>query len=123
MKDPEVLDRAECLRLLATARYGRVVYTVRGLPAVQPVRFVVRDDAVSFLAAEHSDLLATADGGVVAFEADEWDDEKCWWVTVLGRAAVVPAPAGLPSLHVPAAGIRVPAEVVTGRRAEGRDPA
>ncbi|MEU6806599.1 pyridoxamine 5'-phosphate oxidase family protein, partial [Streptomyces neyagawaensis] len=42
-----VLDRQECLRLLAKVPVGRVVYTRRALPAVLPVNFALdSDDAV-----------------------------------------------------------------------------
>lgn len=45
---PAVLGRDECLALLASARLGRVVFTTRGLPAVEPVKFRYRDEAVYF---------------------------------------------------------------------------
>ena len=44
----EVLDHARCVALLATVHIGRVVFTSRAMPAVRPVRFAVRDDAVWF---------------------------------------------------------------------------
>ncbi len=43
---PDVLSWYECLRLLASAQIGRIVYSDQALPAVQPVDFVVDDEAV-----------------------------------------------------------------------------
>lgn len=130
MLDPsgqEVLDRAECLALLATAEVGRVVFTTRGLPAVQPVKFLYGRDAVWFPAPVHTDLFGAAQDGVVAFEVDEFDPglDTGWWVTVLGRAAAVPGcdlPWRRPDLAWSSPGgselrcVRIPVEVVSGRR-------
>jgi len=122
-----VLDRDECLALLATAEVGRVVFTQRGLPAVQPVKFVVWRDSVWFPAQARTDLYGSADDGVVAFEADAFDEdvETGWWVTVLGRASAI-AECDLPSRRPelswrlpPGADVRcvrIPMEVVSGRR-------
>ncbi|GAB2971448.1 pyridoxamine 5'-phosphate oxidase family protein [Amycolatopsis acidiphila] len=129
MLDPsglEIVDRAECLALLATARVGRVVFTARGLPAVQPVKFLCGQDAVWFPAQAHTDLFGAAQDGVVAFEADAFDAglETGWWVTVLGRAGVVrdcDLPQRRPDLSWQVPGgdlrcVRIPIEVVSGRR-------
>ena len=37
----EILDREDCLGLLASVPLGRVVFTDRALPAIQPVNFVL----------------------------------------------------------------------------------
>lgn len=122
----EILDRAECLALLATARLGRIVFTARGLPAVQPVKFLCGHDALWFPVSTHSDLFGAAQDGVVAFEADRFDAglETGWWVTVLGRAAAAQEcdlPYRRPDLFwEPPAGdtrcVKIPIEVVSGRR-------
>src|SRR5215212_3746728 len=44
----EILDAAESRRLLGSVPIGRVVFTDRAMPAVQPVNFVVHDGAVVF---------------------------------------------------------------------------
>ncbi|WP_158886376.1 pyridoxamine 5'-phosphate oxidase family protein [Amycolatopsis anabasis] len=126
---PEVLDRAQCLALLRTAPIGRVVFTNRGLPAVQPVRFLLNGDCVCFPAPADSALFAAANDSVIAFEADSFapDLTEGWCVTVLGRAGEDTAPdplSGLPGLRweYPATDdrrIRLPAEVVNGRRLQG----
>lgn len=130
MLDPsglEILDRDECLALLATARVGRIVFTARGLPAVQPVKFLCCHDALWFQAQADTDLFGAARDGVVAFEADAFDTdlETGWWVSVLGRAGAAhecDLPLRWPDLlwRSPAGGllrcVRIPIEVVSGRR-------
>ncbi|PXY22916.1 hypothetical protein BAY60_20955 [Prauserella muralis] len=121
----EVLRRDECVALLSAVNVGRVVYTRRGLPAVQPVRFVLRDEDVLCGAPAGSALFAAADGNVVAFEADIFapDLASGWYVTVLGRAAELrngSVAAALPDLswrpRTDDRFLRIPIEVVTGRR-------
>ncbi len=125
MLDPfglEVLGREQCLELLATAGIGRVVFTTRGLPAVQPVRFVLADDAVNFGAPAASPLFVAAHDGVVAFEADAFapDLGSGWWVTVLGRARATRERArAWPASTADDRWIRIPLEVVSGRRLVG----
>ncbi|MDQ0379422.1 pyridoxamine 5'-phosphate oxidase family protein [Amycolatopsis thermophila] len=122
MFDPfglEVLGRDQCLALLATAGIGRVVFTARGLPAVQPVRFALCAEAVSFGATAGSPLFTAASDGVVAFEADGFDEDlrSGWWVTVLGRARATREPASAwPVSTADDRWIRIPLEVVSGRR-------
>jgi nitroimidazol reductase NimA-like FMN-containing flavoprotein (pyridoxamine 5'-phosphate oxidase superfamily) len=40
----EVLDRDECLRLLATATLGRIGLTSQSLPTVLPVNFILEGE-------------------------------------------------------------------------------
>jgi hypothetical protein len=130
MLDPsglEILDRDECLALLATARVGRIVFTARGLPAVQPVKFLCGHDALWFPAQAHTDLFGAAHDGVVAFETDAFDADldTGWWVSVLGRAGAAQECDLLTcgpdlSWHSSPPGrlrwVRIPIEVVSGRR-------
>ena len=44
----ELLDEAECRRLLASSRLGRVAVNMAALPAIFPVNFVVEDDHIVF---------------------------------------------------------------------------
>lgn len=95
------LGRQECLRLLATAQVGRIVFTRHALPAVSPVTFRVDGDgAVLLRTLAASDLVRAVDGAVVAFEADavDVDARSGWSVVVTGRAAVVTDPAELERL-------------------------
>ncbi|SPF06780.1 pyridoxamine 5'-phosphate oxidase family protein [Streptomyces sp. MA5143a] len=123
-----VLDRQECLRLLAKVPVGRVVYTRRALPAVLPVNFALgNDDAVLLCTSAGSDLVRAIDGVVVAFEGDEFDPvtRSGWSVVVTGRADVVTDPAEHgrlsrtgPASWMPARNevfVRIASEMVTGR--------
>lgn len=84
------LSRQECLSLLATAPFGRLVLTVGALPAVLPVNFVLDPAGIVIRTGEGSSA-SLADGAVVAFQADSIDTERRsgWTVTVVGRAALV----------------------------------
>ncbi|MFF9060354.1 pyridoxamine 5'-phosphate oxidase family protein [Streptomyces sp. NPDC101213] len=130
------LERHDCLRLMARAPVGRVVYTRRALPAVLPVGFALdRDGAVLLRTSAASELARALDGAVVAFETDEVDAARHsgWSVVVTGRATVVTDPAELdrlartgPDSRVPAPRevlVRIEPELVTGRElAAGRSP-
>ncbi|MFI6483552.1 pyridoxamine 5'-phosphate oxidase family protein [Nonomuraea sp. NPDC050663] len=124
----QVLSRPECLELLSTVRIGRIVFTDRALPAVQPVTYLLDGQAIVIRTAQGSKLAAATRQAVVAFEADEFDaDERTGWsVTAVGHARAVLEPgelarlAGLP-LRAWAPGgrdhyITVTIEQVTGRR-------
>jgi len=126
------LDRQECLRLLAKVPVGRVVYTLRALPAVLPVNFTLDTDASVLLrTAPGSELVHAVDGFVVAFEADDFDPvaRTGWSVIVTGRASVVTDPADLarlsgtgPASWMPLPDsvlIRIESELVTGRELLG----
>ncbi|MFJ9843428.1 pyridoxamine 5'-phosphate oxidase family protein [Kitasatospora sp. NPDC101155] len=83
------LEERHCLRLLAGAPVGRVVYTVGALPAVLPTRYRLDDDgSVLLRAAAGSEFLRAVAGALVAFQADEISaaDGSGWSVTVLGTA-------------------------------------
>jgi nitroimidazol reductase NimA-like FMN-containing flavoprotein (pyridoxamine 5'-phosphate oxidase superfamily) len=124
----EVLSSEECLRLLSSVRAGRILFTDRALPAVQPVYFVVDDRSVVIRTSPGSRLATAVPGAVVAFEVDQIDSpaEGDWNVTVIGPAEVVTGTAErermfeLP-LRAWTAGrrdefIRVRAEIMQGRR-------
>ena len=68
--DPQVLAPAECLRLLAGERLGRVAITVNALPVILPVRFALDRDEILFRAAVGGLLAQATRQAVVAFEAD-----------------------------------------------------
>jgi hypothetical protein len=44
----EILDAADCLRLMGTVPIGRLVFTEDGLPSVRPVNFTVDGETVVF---------------------------------------------------------------------------
>ncbi|CAM4143263.1 pyridoxamine 5'-phosphate oxidase family protein [Nocardiopsis rhodophaea] len=130
----EILGREECLRLLAAAPLGRIVFTHNALPAVQPVNFVVYGVDIVIRTSAASRLASATRDTVVAFEVDDFDvDARTGWsVTVVGNGRAVTAPEEradlerLP-LHPWAPGdrshfIRVETKVITGRRIPGGTP-
>jgi nitroimidazol reductase NimA-like FMN-containing flavoprotein (pyridoxamine 5'-phosphate oxidase superfamily) len=128
LQDFEVLDPEQCLELLRKVSVGRLVFTLRALPAVQPVGFRCwRGDVV--IRIDDSVILAAASGNrVVAFETDELDADQChgWSVTVVGHAQVITEVPDLIELSKifsrPWIGgwrdyfVRIQTEKVTGRR-------
>jgi nitroimidazol reductase NimA-like FMN-containing flavoprotein (pyridoxamine 5'-phosphate oxidase superfamily) len=84
----EVLDRDECLRLLATATLGRVGVSAGALPSVLPVNFRLDGDRILFSTRAGTKLDAATDDAVVAFEVDETDSHtrSGWSVVVTGVA-------------------------------------
>jgi hypothetical protein len=84
----EILGRDECLRLLASARLGRVGITSGALPVILPVNFRLIDDEIVFRTARGTKLDAATQGAVVAFEVDAMDpfDHTGWSVLVTGVA-------------------------------------
>ncbi|MDP9867857.1 MULTISPECIES: pyridoxamine 5'-phosphate oxidase family protein [Streptosporangium] len=121
-----VLSREECIGLLASAPIGRIVFTDRALPAVQPVGFCLDGEDIVIRAVEGSAVAATRDA-VVAFEADDFDSRTRtgWSVTAVGYARAVSDPVEIARLSalplttwVPGGGtlfIKIPAELVAGR--------
>jgi hypothetical protein len=89
----EVVNRAECLRLLGSVPLGRLVYTRNGLPAVRLVNFLLDGDTIVFSTGPGDKLLAAERGDVVAFEADDVDMERHtgWTITAIGHLSVVSA--------------------------------
>ncbi|MBB6349064.1 pyridoxamine 5'-phosphate oxidase family protein [Nonomuraea muscovyensis] len=87
----QVLSREECLGLLASTPIGRIVFTDRALPAVQPVTFRLDGERVVIRTAAGSKLAAATRQAVVAFEVDEFDPEERtgWSVTAVGHARAV----------------------------------
>jgi nitroimidazol reductase NimA-like FMN-containing flavoprotein (pyridoxamine 5'-phosphate oxidase superfamily) len=117
------LTRPESLRLLEQARIGRIVYTVRALPAIVPVTHLV-DNGMIVLRTHVGSECA---GSVVAYQADSIGTqiEGGWSVTVTGVARRVLDPeelAGYELLLSPLVAadgvetIRIYPEIVTGYR-------
>ncbi len=117
------LSRPESLRLLGGVPVGRIVYTVRALPAIVPVCHLVDNGMVVV----RTHLGGECAGSVVAYQADAIDmgDRLGWTVTVTGVARRILDPDEieyyadrLPPL-VPADAIetiRIYPEIVTGAR-------
>jgi nitroimidazol reductase NimA-like FMN-containing flavoprotein (pyridoxamine 5'-phosphate oxidase superfamily) len=125
----EVLAEEECFRLLGKVPIGRIVFSDRALPAIQPVNFVLDGRAVVVRTAAGSRLALAASDSVVAFEADEFRDGRDrsgWSVVAVGHAKTVTgvrelAHARRLDLQPWAPGakehyLRIAVEVITGRR-------
>jgi nitroimidazol reductase NimA-like FMN-containing flavoprotein (pyridoxamine 5'-phosphate oxidase superfamily) len=123
-----VMSRAECLRRLAATDVGRIGLSVDAMPVILPMSFAMLDDDVVIRASWGDKLDAAVHDRVVCFEADgqESPDGDGWSVLVTGRAEIIRNPqvlerAGrLPLRPWPTRlndrFIRIPAEVVSGRR-------
>ncbi|MCX7619616.1 MAG: pyridoxamine 5'-phosphate oxidase family protein [Acidimicrobiales bacterium] len=87
----EIIDRSECLRLLATVPIGRIGLSVNALPVVLPVNFVLRDEEIIIRTAPGTKLSAALAKAVVAFEADHFDamSHTGWSVLVQGTSRVL----------------------------------
>lgn len=87
----QVLSKGECLELLSSADIGRIVFTDRALPAVQPVNFCLADGHIVIRTNVGSKLAAATRRAVVAFEVDEFDPatRTGWSVTAVGQARAV----------------------------------
>lgn len=117
------LTRPESLRLLGGVPVGRIVYTVRALPAIVPVSHVIDNGMVVV----RTHVGAECAGSVVAYQADQIDvhARTGWSVTVTGVARRVLDPDELagyettvaPLIEAPAVDtIRIYPEIVTGYR-------
>lgn len=88
------LSPQECLALLRTASIGRIVFTDRALPAIQPVNFALDGEDIIIRTRPGTKLAAATRRAVVAFEADDLDPETGagWTVTLVGQAEAVRDP-------------------------------
>ena len=125
-----MLNREQCLELLGTVAVGRVGVSIRALPAILPVNFVLAGGQILFRTIPGTKLDAAAAGAVVAFEADGFDPGggSGWSVLVQGICSEVTDPDDLARLaHLPlepwAFGpgvadrlVRVETSFVSGRR-------
>jgi len=119
------LTRPESLRLLDQVSIGRIVYTMRALPAIVPVCHLVDNGMIVV----RTHIGAECAGSVVAYQADELvtvnGGAGGWSVTVTGVARRVLDPDELAGYEqrlrplVAAEGvetIRIYPEIVTGYR-------
>lgn len=84
------LPRDECLRMVGSAPFGRIVFTVGALPAVQPVAHLL-DGAQIIIRARLGAAISSAvhgSGTIVAYQADRIDpvQRAGWSVVIIGRA-------------------------------------
>ena len=124
----EIIERAECLRLLASEVVGRVGVVAGGRPVVLPVNYAMDGEDVVFRTAEGTKLDAAVRGAPAVFEIDHSDRiyRTGWSVLVSGRAELLTDAADLErmrqlplrpwSAHDPSNWVVIRAEEVTGRR-------
>ena len=124
----EILDRAECLRLLAGSILGRIAVTIGALPVILPVNFLLDGDRILIRTGTGTKLEAATRDAVVAFEVDDVEpfSHSGWSVCVTGRAMElrdqddVARVASLPLPHWAPKGtehvVAVSVDLVTGRR-------
>jgi nitroimidazol reductase NimA-like FMN-containing flavoprotein (pyridoxamine 5'-phosphate oxidase superfamily) len=123
----EVLDRDQCLKLLATQTVGRLGIVVDGRPEIHPVNFALVGEHVVIRTGQGTKLTAAL-GGPVVFEVDSFDEDNRtgWSVMMHGTANLTGSRTGrsnspnrvehpwreaeLPLL------LRIVANKVTGRR-------
>jgi nitroimidazol reductase NimA-like FMN-containing flavoprotein (pyridoxamine 5'-phosphate oxidase superfamily) len=132
----QVLDREECLRLIAPGGIGRVAFDGSHGPTVLPVNYKLHEGAIVFRTAYGGPMdqdLRTGLEGVeilIGFEVDQIDEamRQGWSVLVQGPAHHVPEDevSQVADAHVtPWAGgdrplyIRVVPRHITGRRVHG----
>lgn len=84
----EIIDRAECLRLLGVAGVGRVIYTENAMPAAHPVTYTLAGEEVVFRTGSRTKAAAASKGAVFAFQVDDIDphDQVGWSVLGIGQA-------------------------------------
>lgn len=97
-RQPARLTDGEALALLASVQLGRVKFTRRALPAIQPVGHTVDRGQVIIgtdNAADIVDVPPRARTGVVAYQADRLNiaDGTGWSVTIVGGAGLITDPA------------------------------
>jgi len=123
----EVLDRAECLRLLNDAGMGRLAGTSGALPFVLPVGFALDGDSIVIETGRGTTLDFATSGSVVAFEVDNLHERghRGWTVMVTGVAREVNDELEVDRLRTllhDAPGdpdqrfVRISSELVSGRR-------
>jgi Pyridoxamine 5'-phosphate oxidase len=115
------LSRPESLRLLDQTAIGRIVYTVRALPAIVPVTHLVDNGMIIV----RTHVGAECAGSVVAYHVDDLEAEDGWMVTVTGVARRVLDPEEIATyaklldplvVAKDVETIRISPEIVTGYR-------
>lgn len=129
----EILDRAECLRLLHTEHIGRLGVVFGGAPLVLPVNFAMDGERVVFLTNRGTKMFAAL-GHEVAFEIDDADPlyHSGWSVVVTGTATEVPEEERARLSHLPlrpwgpgakTTMVAITPTAITGRRIATREVA
>jgi len=127
------LSKDQCLRLIDTVPFGRIVFTSRAMPAVRLVPHIRMGDQIVIPASPDLGVTTGKTGTVVAYETDliGAGQRPAWTVLVIGRAREVPVrelPAGQRERlgawpgDAPDAVIMITTDLVTGEQVH-REPA
>lgn len=129
----KILTHDECMGLLRSHRFfGRIGYSVDGVPIILPINFVVDGDSIVFSTTRGSKLSWLSNHSRVSFQADHGRplDQSGWSVLVHGVAQEVTDPAAvaafqlgpLRSWAVPSEEhwVRISIDEISGRRLERR---
>jgi nitroimidazol reductase NimA-like FMN-containing flavoprotein (pyridoxamine 5'-phosphate oxidase superfamily) len=104
----EMIDREECFQLLSKETVGRIGLSIRGLPAVVPVRFCLLDDHI-VVHTRDAKLIAAVKGQVVSFEVDDLHAlDSGWSVVVTGLGFACGSPSDIL--------VGITTEMISGRR-------
>jgi uncharacterized protein len=87
----EILSTNTCFDLLRSETVGRLAVSIRELPDIFPINFVVDHGSVVFRTAEGTKLAASVHGRGVAFEVDGLDAGagQAWSVVLKGQAVEI----------------------------------
>jgi uncharacterized protein len=82
------LSKDECLRLVGSVAFGRIVFTSRAMPAVRLVPHARFGEQIVIPARPDLGITADEPGTVVAYETDLIGpgDQPAWTVLAIGRA-------------------------------------
>jgi nitroimidazol reductase NimA-like FMN-containing flavoprotein (pyridoxamine 5'-phosphate oxidase superfamily) len=97
----ELLDEAECLRLISAGGVGRIGYTGRFGPTILPVNYALYEGTIVFRTGQHGPLGEDLRSGIehaeskVAFEIDELSPaaREGWSILIQGGAHPVDSEA------------------------------
>lgn len=122
--DGDPLSDEECMTLLSRAQLGRVALSLRALPVVVPVRYMLSDDGALLFTASGEELTKALHGNIAALHADGFDEDngKRWSVFATGPVgivesleAVVTTLSGPPIANVESSLFRLDPAILSGR--------
>lgn len=121
---PDVLSRAECIRLLPTVPVGRLVFVHEGEPRAYPMNFAAEGPRIWLRSDTVGAAADIAPDAPVAFEVDSYDAwlHTGWSVLISGRLRwFAEEPDALVATRMPwAPGPRTRVGCLDGQRISGR---
>ncbi len=117
------LSDEQCMTLLGRAQLGRVALSLRALPVVVPVRYMLRDGALLFTTTGE-ELTRALHGNIAALQADGFDEDsgRRWSVFATGSVGIVESLetvasmlSGPPSAGIESSLFRLKPTILSGR--------